>query len=46
MNFRLEFHGPGLGVTNEFEELFNTYSQGFSIIKSRVRKEQITPKLR
>merc|ERR1719494_986108 len=43
--FRLEFHGPGLAVTNEFEELFNTYSQGFTIIKSRVRKEQISPKL-
>lgn len=43
--FRVEFHGVGLEYIEEFEDLFKCHGQGFNAIKSRVKKEQISPKL-
>ena len=43
--FRVEFHGVGLEYIEEFEDLFKSHGQGFNAIKSRVKKEQISPKL-
>ena len=41
----MEFHGVGLEYIEEFEDLFKSHGQGFNAIKSRVKKEQISPKL-
>lgn len=43
--FSVEFHGVGLEYIEEFEDLFKSHGQGFNAIKSRVKKEQISPKL-
>ena len=43
--FSVEFHGVGLEYIEEFEHLFKSHGQGFNAIKSRVKKEQISPKL-